>query len=347
MKQNLAQELTENGYVPDSIIRRGIRSLLRQRLRDIKAQDIEQSAIDQSDFIQAMDESPIALLTQKANEQHYEVPQEFYEHVLGTHGKYSCCHWPDDVSMLNDAEAAALEKTCEHAALEDGMRVLELGCGWGSLTLWIAKNYPNSHITGVSNSVSQGDYIRRRAAESGLTNIEIITADMNDFQTDELYDRVLSVEMFEHMRNHRCLLKNVCNWLEPDGKFFMHIFVHRNTPYFFEDKDETDWMTRFFFSGGMMPSDDLPLFFQDHLRLEKRWRWNGRHYQNTAEAWLRNLDNNRERLWPILEHTYGKDFAKTWYMRWRMFFLAVSELFGYDDGNEWYVSHYLFSERTI
>jgi cyclopropane-fatty-acyl-phospholipid synthase len=198
----------------------------------------------------------------------------------------------------------------------------------------------------VSNSGSQGEYIRKNLAELGLENVEVITADMNDFQTDRQFDRVVSVEMFEHMRNYRELFSRINRWLTPQGKFFMHIFVHRNTPYVFEDRDNTDWMSRYFFSGGMMPSDDLPLFFQDELKIENRWRWNGTHYQKTAEAWLQNLDANREQVWPILETTYGRDFAKMWFMRWRMFFLAVSELFGYRDGNEWFVSHYLFSKRA-
>ena len=347
MKSNLAHELTENGYVPDSLIRHGIRALLKQRLREIRADDIEHTADAQAEFIAAMDRSPVALVPERANEQHYEIPQAFYEQVLGKYGKYSCCYWPEGTRSLDDAELRGLELTCEHAGLEDGMRVLELGCGWGSLTLHIARTYPNSTITAVSNSASQGQYIRDRAVSEGLRNVTVITADMNDFDTEETFDRVVSVEMFEHMRNHRGLMNRVCRWLELDGKFFMHIFVHRNTPYLFEDKDETDWMTRFFFDGGMMPSDDLPLFFQDHLRLEQRWRWNGCHYQKTAEAWLKNMDDNRDQVWPVLEKVYGKDFAKTWFMRWRMFFLAVSELFGYDDGNEWYVSHYTFRKRAF
>jgi cyclopropane-fatty-acyl-phospholipid synthase len=285
-------------------------------------------------------------LPQLANEQHYEVPQAFYNDVLGPYGKYSCCFWADGVDNLANAEQAGLEQTCKHAAIEDGMDILELGCGWGSLTLWLASRYPKSSITAVSNSSSQGEYIRKNLAELGLGNVEVITADMNDFNTEKQFDRVVSVEMFEHMRNYRELFKRINSWLAPEGKFFMHIFVHRNTPYVFEDRDNTDWMSRYFFSGGMMPSDDLPLFFQDELKIESRWRWKGTHYQKTAEAWLQNLDENREHVWPVLEQTYGRDFAKMWFMRWRMFFLAVSELFGYRNGNEWFVSHYLFSKRT-
>ena len=345
MKQNLAVELTESGYVPDSLVRRGIRKLLRQRLEEIHASDIEHMAEEQNAFVQHMNNAGIAMLPELANEQHYEVPQEFYKSVLGPHGKYSCCYWPNGVDKLADAEQAGLELTCERAAIEDGMSILELGCGWGSLTLWMAGRYPNSSITAVSNSQSQGEYIRNSARELGLENVEIITADMNDFNTDKEFDRVVSVEMFEHMRNYRELFKRIHGWLASEGKFFMHIFVHRSVPYLFEDKDSSDWMSRYFFSGGMMPSDDLPMHFQDELKLEKRWRWNGCHYQKTSEAWLQNLDANRDALWPVLENTYGHDFAKMWFMRWRMFFLAVAELFGYRDGNEWFVSHYLFSKR--
>lgn len=345
MKQNLALELTESGYVPDSLIRHGIRKLLRQRLEQIHANDIVQMAKTQNAFIEHMDGTDIALLPELANEQHYEVPQTFYHHVLGPHAKYSCCYWPENTSSLVEAEEAGLAQTCEHAEIENGMKILELGCGWGSLTLWIASRYPDSSITAVSNSQSQGAHIRNRASEMGLGNVEVITADMNGFDAASQYDRVVSVEMFEHMRNYREMFRRINGWLRPGGKFFMHIFVHRSVPYLFEDKDASDWMSRYFFSGGMMPSDDLPLFFQDDLKIAKRWRWDGTHYQKTSEAWLQNLDQLREQIMPILETTYGRDFARMWLMRWRMFFLAVAELFGYNGGNEWFVSHYLFNRH--
>ena len=345
MKNNLALELTESGLVPDSFIRHGIRRLLQQRLDEINVSDIARMASDQSDFIIEMDKAEIALLPDMANEQHYEVPQAFYQHVLGPLQKYSCCYWADDTENLAMAEKLALEQTCARAELKDGMTILELGCGWGSLTLWMAKKYPASKIIAVSNSRSQREHILQQLNELGLDNVDIITSDMNDFYTERTYDRVVSVEMFEHMRNYRKLFSRVKQWLNPDGKFFMHIFVHRNTPYLFEDKDSSDWMSRYFFAGGMMPSDDLPLFFQDDLKIEQRWRWDGTHYQKTAEAWLNNLDLNHGKVWPVLEQTYGKDFAKMWLMRWRVFFLSVSELFGMHNGNEWFVSHYLFSNR--
>ena len=346
MKQNIAVELTETGFVPDSLIRHGIRKLLRQRLDEINAFDLAKMADNQNAFVKHMNNADIALLPQIANEQHYEVPQSFYGEVLGPQGKYSCCYWPEGVNDLAAAEHAGLEQTCEHAEIENGMDILELGCGWGSLTLWLAKKYPASNITAVSNSVSQGEYIRANADATGLDNIEVITADMNEFNTNKTFDRVVSVEMFEHMRNYNRLFSHINNWLKPGGKFFMHIFVNRSAPYLFEDNDSTDWMSRYFFSGGMMPSDDLPLFFQNDLKIEKRWRWNGTHYQKTAEAWLNNMDHKRNDIRPILENTYGRDFEKMWFMRWRMFFMAVSELFGYREGNEWFVSHYLFSKNA-
>ena len=253
MKQNLAVELTESGYVPDSLVRHGIRKLLRQRLNEINASDIESMARQQNAFIEDMNTAAIALLPDMANEQHYEVPQSFYDMVLGPHGKYSCCYWPEGVGSLASAEQAGLELTCRHAGIDDGMNILELGCGWGSLTLWMASHYPGSTITAVSNSHSQGEYIRKIASELDLHNVEVITADMNDFDTDRQFDRVVSVEMFEHMRNYRELFKRIDGWLMPEGQFFMHIFVHRSVPYLFEDRDTSDWMSRYFFSGGMMP----------------------------------------------------------------------------------------------
>jgi cyclopropane-fatty-acyl-phospholipid synthase len=343
--QNIAIDLTESGLLPDRIIRHGIRHLLRQRLAEIQAGDIERMARDQHAFIQHMRQAPIAMQVQKANEQHYEVPAEFYQYVLGPHLKYSCCYWPTGVTRLADAEKAGLKLTCEHAGIEDGMRIMELGCGWGSLTLWLAQHYPNSHITAVSNSHSQREFIQKHAVQAGLHNLEVITADMNDFNTEQKYDRIVSVEMFEHMRNYQELFQRISNWLLPEGEFFMHIFVHRDVPYAFVDDGPSDWMSRHFFSGGMMPSDDLALHFQDHLKLQQHWRWDGQHYEKTANAWLANMDAHKAEIWPSFELTYGHDFAQKWWMRWRMFFMACAELFGCDNGQQWFVSHYRFSKR--
>jgi cyclopropane-fatty-acyl-phospholipid synthase len=341
---NLANELSEKGWLPDAVIRTGIRALLERRLAGIHAADAEALSERKQSFTAAMDKAGIAPLPHKANEQHYEVPAGFFRHVLGARMKYSCGYWDADTTTLDASEERALMLTCEHAELGDGMSILELGCGWGSLTLWMAQHYPDSRITAVSNSASQRAMILERAERMGLTNIEVITADMNDFDTEAQFDRVVSVEMFEHMRNYRELYARVARWLKPGGKFFKHIFVHRDAPYLFEDRGPGDWMSRFFFSGGMMPSDDLPLFFQDALRIERLWRWDGRHYEKTANAWLTQMDMQKERLWPLFEATYGKDFAATWWQRWRIFFMACAELFGYDKGQQWWVSHYLFQK---
>ncbi len=343
--ERLAVELTEQGYLPDLMIRRGIRHLLRQRLREIRNDDAESAARTINAFIATMDAAPIALLPAKANEQHYELPPAFFSGVLGRQRKYSGCYWPDGVDSLDAAESAALEETCRRAGIADGQNILELGCGWGSLTLWIAHRYPRSRITAVSNSHSQRDHILAEAWVRGLRNIRVITCDMNDFdQAPARFDRVISVEMFEHMRNWGRLYRNIAGWLKPGGKFFKHIFVHRATPYLFEDGGPSDWMSRHFFSGGMMPSDDLPLHFQQDLAIEARWRWDGTHYEKTANAWLEKMDAAHDALWPVMVATYGNG-ARQWWMRWRIFFMACAELFGYDDGRQWWVSHYLFVKR--
>jgi cyclopropane-fatty-acyl-phospholipid synthase len=298
-----------------------------------------------------MNQSPIALVPELANAQHYEVPAEFFQLCLGKHRKYSSCFWLPDTRTLDEAEANALKLSCEHADLANGQQVLELGCGWGSLTLWMAEHYPQSSITAVSNSNSQREYIQATAKARGLNNIQVITCDMNTFNPADhgiqhQFNRVVSVEMFEHMRNHQLLYKKVHDWLLPGGKFFMHIFVHRSTPYAFEVQGEDDWMSQFFFSGGMMPSDDLPLHFQQHLKLKQRWRWDGTHYEKTANAWLDNMDLHKDKITPILESTYGAENAEQWRNRWRIFYMACAELFGYRHGQEWWVTHYQF-ERPL
>ena len=284
----------------------------------------------------------MAVLTDKANEQHYEVPAGFFDLVLGVHKKYSCCYWDGPVNNLDEAEEAALDITCQRADVQDGMKVLDLGCGWGSLSLWIAGHFPQCSVTSVSNSASQREFIEKEAALLGLSNIEVITADMNEFATDKNFDRVVSVEMFEHMRNYGALFERISHWLTDGGLFFMHIFCHRSAAYEYIDRGPADWMSRHFFSGGIMPSGDLPSRFQDHLQLVEQWRWSGRQYQLTAEAWLENMDAKRAEVMPVLVSTYGKEDAQRWWMRWRIFFLAVSEMFGMNDGIEWGVGHYLF-----
>lgn len=342
---NLKIRLVERGLLPDHMIRLGIRNLLKVRLNDINAADCEVGSDTLMQFIANMNTADIAPLPEKANEQHYEVDEALYHYCLGNRRKYSSCFWAPETKTLDEAEVLALEKTCAHADLKDGQHILELGCGWGSLSLWMAKHYPNSTITGVSNSNSQREYIMGQAKARGLNNLNIITADMNVFNAPETYDRVVSVEMFEHMRNYQVLYAKVASWLKPQGKFFKHIFVHRDTPYLFEVQDDDDWMSQYFFSGGMMPSDDLPLFFQDNLKLINRWRWDGTHYEKTANAWLDNMDANKVKMTGVLAQVYGEDQVEVWRNRWRMFYMACAELFGYNNGQEWWVTHYLFEKR--
>ena len=341
----LAIQWVERGLVPDAIVRRGIRRLLKDRLCELRSGDPASNADATQAFVDLMQSAELAPLPTKANEQHYEVPAAFFGGVLGPHRKDSSGYGPDEVTTLAQAEAAALQLTCERAGLADGQNVLELGCGWGSLTLWMAERYPGSRITALSNSASQREHVEAELVRRGLTNVRVITCDINGFDTADRFDRVVSVEMFEHLRNWQRAFAGVARWLRPGGRFFMHVFAHRAVPYAFVDRDDSDWMSRHFFSGGMMPSDDLALQCQDHLRLLRRWRWDGTHYQRTAEAWLCNMDAQRATLWPTFRATYGPG-AERWWTRWRVFFLSVAELFGYEAGQQWWVSHYLFERRT-
>jgi cyclopropane-fatty-acyl-phospholipid synthase len=336
-------DLMEQGILPDAVIRRGIRLLLKRRLRDEYHGDTEVERLHQREFFEVLRKNPLAVATEAANEQHYELPPAFFSLVLGPRRKYSSCLYPIGVTGIAVAEEAMLAETCSRACLVDGMDILELGCGWGSLTLWMAENYPHASITAVSNSAPQREFIESVCREKGFGNVRIITADMNIFAIDETFDRIVSVEMFEHMRNYAELLKRISGWLKPDGRLFVHIFCHRELAYFFETEGEDNWMGRYFFTGGIMPSDHLLFYFNDHLLVEDHWRVNGRHYQQTSEDWLKLQDARREQIMPVLHDVYG-DEAELWFQRWRVFFMACAELFGYNNGNEWFVGHYLLKK---
>lgn len=337
--------LAERGWLPDALVRMGIRRLLAQRLQEELRSGDDAVAQRTEALRDRLSQGPIAVKTQDANRQHYEVPAGFYERCLGHRLKYSGCYWPNGTANLDQAEDAALALVCERAELADGMNILELGCGWGSLTLWMAERYPSATITAVSNSASQRAFILGRAEERGLSNVSVITADINDFDIGRTFDRVCSIEMFEHMANHRELMRRVAGWLNDEGKLFVHIFTHKRFTYLFEEAGQSNWMGRHFFTGGIMPAHDYLPACSDDLRCEADWVQDGTHYQKTAEAWLDNTDANKADILPLFEQTYGKANANVWLQRWRIFYMACAELWGYADGNEWAVSHYRFAKR--
>jgi len=331
---SLGINLAERGLIPLPALRIGIRRLLAKRLLEAE-QGPNVSALSSH-----LKESAIAVLPEKANEQHYEVPADFFELTLGPNLKYSSAYWPEGTASLSEAEEAMLRLTVQRADLADGHEILELGCGWGSLTLHMAQRFPNANITAVSNSAPQRRFIEARAPQ----NVRVITADMNELQLEQRFDRVVSVEMFEHMRNYRDLLHRICGWMKPDARLFVHVFCHRDYAYPFETEGDDNWMGRYFFTGGIMPSFDLFEHFDNDLFIEKDWRVSGTHYERTARAWRENLEKERDPVMTVLQQTYGAE-ADRWFHRWRLFFLACEELFGYRGGSEWLVAHYLFAPR--
>ena len=336
-----AVSLFERIPLPDAASRLGIEFLVERTSRRLAAAEPDAAA----KFARGMTRRPIAENVEAANAQHYELPSAFFELVLGPQRKYSCCFYDDSTQSLAAAEERALSETADHADLADGQSILELGCGWGSLSLWIARHYPAARILAVSNSQSQRQYITARAEAEGLVNLAVVTADMNAFAPDRTFDRIVSVEMFEHIANWRALLERARGWLAPDGRLFIHVFSHCHSPYAFEHRNKADWIAQHFFTGGIMPSHNLIRQYSDLFTVEAEWRWDGTHYARTLLDWLGNYDSNEAQIGSILHAVYGAG-ARLWKRRWRLFFLASAGLFGFRDGHEWQVSHYRLRAST-
>jgi cyclopropane-fatty-acyl-phospholipid synthase len=336
--------IAERGLLPDAALRYGIRRQCEDRLRQESAGGLEAQAERFRERIEQLRRSPVAIHTDAANAQHYELPPAFFKLCLGKRLKYSCAYYPRGDETLDQAEEAMLSLYSERAELADGQDILELGCGWGSLTLWMAEHYPNARITAVSNSRPQREHIEAQCRERGFGNVRIITTDVNRLELDAAqFDRCVSIEMFEHMRNYEILLGNIGNWLRPGGKLFVHIFAHKTLMYPFETEGEDNWMGRHFFTGGLMPASDTLLWFQNALQIEQRWHVDGRHYERTSNHWLQNQDARRDEVMAVLREAYGAELAPLWAQRWRMFWMACAEMFGYADGQEWLVAHYRFA----
>jgi cyclopropane-fatty-acyl-phospholipid synthase len=340
----MTDALLKKNLIPDPLLRLVIRRLLKNRLKHERCSTAQEQQEKLTQLIEELKRSPIAVNTQDANRQHYEVPTRFFEIVLGPWLKYSCGYWPEKSTSLAQSEEKMLELTLERAGIDNGQKVLDLGCGWGSFTLFAADKYPDAQFTAVSNSASQRRFIEKRATELKLKNIKVITADINDFNPDDKYDRVVSVEMFEHVRNYQLLFSRINHWLRPEGKLFVHIFNHHKHAYKFEVRNERDWMARHFFTGGMMPSNHLLFYFSGGFSISGHWIVNGIHYSKTLEAWLKNMDSNKPEIMVIFNKTYG-DLATQFWAYWRIFFMACSETFKMHRGNEWQVGHYLFEKN--
>lgn len=338
-------KLLEKDLMPDFLIRIGIRRLLKQRLKDEKKENPEAQKKHLLKLAEELKNSPIAIETKAANEQHYEVPTQFYQYCLGKHLKYSSGFWKDGVNDIDTSEKDMLDITCERAELQNGQEVLELGCGWGSLSLFMSAKFPKSNFTVVSNSRTQKIYIDEQAKLRGINNLTVLTIDINNFNIDKKFDRVVSVEMFEHLRNYKLLFNKISSLLKDDGKMFVHVFTHKTYAYKFEVIDDTDWMSKYFFTGGIMPSNDLFSYFNDDLKIVNQWLVDGMHYSKTSEAWLQNMDKHKAEIIPLFEKTYGKENATKWWVYWRIFYMACAELWGYDKGEEWMVVHYLFTKK--
>lgn len=339
----IIDRVLKKDIVPDPLIRSGVRQITQRRIRRVNKMNVSKKEEYLMNFIRERSQGPIAINTSDANEQHYEMPSRFFDLVLGEHKKYSCAYWADGDS-LDDAEERMLDLVCERAGLKNGQKILELGCGWGAFCIFAALRYPSSQITAVSNSNNQRLYIEEIIQQKDIQNLQVITCDINDLEITEKFDRIVSIEMFEHMRNYQSLFKKVANFLNHDGKLFVHVFCHKQLPFTYEVKNNLDWMAKYFFSGGTMPSRDLFHFFNYDLRISHQWAINGKHYSKTLEAWLAKMDGQKEAIMPILEERDGPGEAIKWWAYWRIFFIACSEFFAINKGNEYFVAHYLFEK---
>lgn len=353
------EKFIDAGYLPDFVLREGVRYLLSQRCKFTDTTDNEILMKEKMAFIDEIKNAPIAVHTDKANEQHYEVPTDFMQLCLGPRMKYSCCYFPEGVEDLATAEEAMMELYIERAGIKEGQAILDMGCGWGSLSLFLAERFPKAQITGVSNSATQRESIMAKATSKGFKNLNIITCDINTFDPQLKFDRVVSIEMLEHVKNYPLIFKNINSWLKDDGLFFTHVFSHKSLPYHFKTEEGNSWMARYFFTGklrfqiflinllgGTMPSNDLFLYFQDDLSIVKHWVVDGKHYGKTSKCWLELIDKNKTEALEILSKAYGGEKEGfTWFNRWRLFYLTVEEFFNYRNGNEWQVSHYLFKKK--
>ncbi len=340
----MIDSLLKKDLIPDVLIRFGVRQMTKNRIRSVEKMDVAEKEEFLMNFIQERSQGPIAINTEDANEQHYEMPSEFFDLVLGQHKKYSCCYWEDGDS-LDEAEERMLELVCERAGIEDGQKILELGCGWGAFCIYAAKHFPNSNITAVSNSNNQRLYIEEIIKERGIKNLQVITCDINDLVLNDTFDRIVSIEMFEHMRNYHALFRNIAGYLNEKGKLFVHVFCHCKLPFTYEVKNSSDWMAKYFFTGGTMPSRDLFHFFNHDLRISKQWAVNGNHYRKTLEAWLKKMDGQKDIVMPILEEREGAEEKVKWWSYWRIFFMACAEFFAINGGNEYFVGHYLLEKN--
>jgi len=338
----IADRLLAWNAVPDSILRKIVRARVRRVQSSFDRLAPEDAEARETLLLERLESGPVTVCAEDANRQHYEVPPAFFALTLGPWFKYSCCYWPDGVADLARAEELMLELTAERAGLSDGQSVLDLGCGWGSFALWAAERYPHSRILAFSNSDPQRRHIEQRARQRGLDNLRVATGDVSSFAPAERFDRVVSVEMLEHVRNHKVLFERIAGWLSPSGLFFAHVFCHRKHLYAYELDGEASWMTEHFFSGGIMPSWDYLTRYGESLSLVDRWQVEGSHYAKTLRAWLVNLDRSRNDVLPVLRHTYGPEQARLWLAYWRIFFIACEETFALDEGRSYFVGHYLF-----